>query len=323
MKTKITIGSVVASVGERLGGESRTQARWIVARATGLGTTELTSSSDRAIDAAAADRVEAMLQRIEAGEPLQYVLGSWSFREMELAVDSRVLVPRPETEQLVDVALDELTRFAKSDGEVGDGRRREPSSVTAVDLGTGSGAIALSLAVEGSRALRAIEAEDRRSRSRRLEVWATDDSDGALDVVALNVEALRRLDAASARVVQVRKGSWFEALPSELRGSVALVVSNPPYVSAAQWRELEPVVRDHEPRGALVPGESGLEDLEHLVDAAPLWLCPGGAIVLEHAPGQTEALVRAAKRTGAYSETLSLDDLAGRPRFLVARRNVA
>ncbi len=226
---------------------------------------------------------DAMLARRVAGEPLQYVVGSWSFRYLDLAVDARALIPRPETEVVAGVGVQEL---------LGLGRE-----CVAVDLGTGSGAIALSLAMEVPRAL----------------VHATDRSGAALDLARANLAGLGR---AGSRVT-LTEGDWFDALDPDLRGNVDLVISNPPYVATGD--PLPPVVADWEPSEALFAGEHGLDDLEHLLQEARFWLRPGGLLVLECAPHQAPVLAVDAARRG-YVDIAVADDLSGRPRALVARR---
>jgi release factor glutamine methyltransferase len=170
----------------------------------------------------------------------------------------------------------------------------EPEPV--VDLGTGSGAIALALAAE-----------------LLADVWATDRAD--------NLLAVARANAAGNALANVRfaTGDWLDALPVELRGRLRLAVSNPPYVSEAEHGDLDPVVRDHEPRDALVAGPTGREHLEHLVDAAYTWLAPDGALVLELAPHQADSITAAARERG-YEDVEVHVDLAGRQRVLSGRR---
>jgi len=253
---------------------------------------------------------ETLVARRQAGEPLQYVLGTWSFRTLELAVDRRVLIPRPETEQLVEVALTELERVMARRIEAG----RLDRPPRAVDLGTGSGAIALSLAVEGG------------ARHAGLEVWATDSSADALDVARANLDMVQASasddDRAALGRVRWGQGQWFAALPTDLVGSFDLVVSNPPYVSAAEYPDLDPVVRDWEPTGALVAGpgsegSGGLAEVETIIAGAPRWLCGDGTLVVELAPHQGETATAMARRRGFVDVRVELD-LAGRPRVLVA-----
>ncbi|HVW32746.1 MAG TPA: HemK/PrmC family methyltransferase, partial [Acidimicrobiia bacterium] len=168
------------------------------------------------------------------------------------------------------------------------------------DLGTGSGAIALTVADEVPAA----------------EVWATDASPAALDVARVNRD---RLNVLAAARVHLAEGMWYEALPGALRGRVTVIVSNPPYVTDAEYAALPPEVRDHEPPTALVAGPTGRECLEHLVAGGTEWLAPGGALVLELAPDQAAPL-RAAAEAAGYEAVRVEPDLAGRDRALVARR---
>ena len=232
-----------------------------------------------------------MTQRRRAGEPLQYVVGSWGFRHLDLMVDRRVLIPRPETEMLVEAALAELRRLAGLRRAAG----REGRPV-AVDLGTGSGAIALSLAAEGPEA----------------EVWGTDVSGAALTVAAANLAGLGGRAAARVRLAE---GSWFSALPPDLAGGVDLVVSNPPYVADSD--EVEPGVAEWEPPGALWCGPTGLEATAEILAAAPTWLARPGAVVLEVA-GNRGAETAALASAAGFSVELG-PDLSGRDRVLFGR----
>jgi len=293
-----TVRGLLAGAMLALGPGSGAEARWLVAHALGRRAGDLMVGPDDAVDAAVVTAVDLMVDRRLAGTPLQYVLGTWEFRTLEVEVDPRVLIPRPETEQVVEVALRELAVQA---GRVTPGR-----PLVAVDLGAGSGVVALSLAAEGA------------ASSRALEVWATDASPGALDVLASNLAALAKGRPEAAGRVVVAEGAWFDALPRRLAGEVGLVVSNPPYVSAPEFEALDPGVRDHEPVAALVPGPTGFEAIEAIVTEARHWLVPGGSLVVEHAPAQAEAAVSLALALG-YRDATTRDDLAGRPRMVVAR----
>ena len=231
-------------------------------------------------------RADAMAARRAAGEPLQYVLGRWGFRTLDLLVDRRVLIPRPETEVVVDAALEALAALA-------------PPRL-AVDLGTGSGAIALSLAAE--------------SPLGSVEVWATDDHADALDVASANLAGVGRAAAA----VRMAQGSWFEALPDDLRGRISLVVSNPPYV--AEGDDVEDGVAGWEPTGALYAGPAGTEAIERILVDAPAWLATPGVVVLEIGASQGDAVRAAAERLG-YTGVEVRRDLVGRDRILIARRS--
>ncbi len=254
------------------------EARWIVERAAG---DPYRVVADRPVTVRSHHHWRLMVERREAGEPLQYVLERWPFRELELFVDRRVLIPRPETEVVVGAALDEHRRVG---GPV-------------VDLGTGSGAIALSITVERPG----------------TEVWAVERSADALAVARANATGLGR----RASTVRLLEGSWYEPLPAELRGAVGVIVSNPPYV--ADTDELPAVVADWEPVGALRAGAEGLDDIRVIVAGALDWLAPGGALVVEHGDSQGDAVRRLAADAG-FSEARTGTDLAGRDRYLVARR---
>ncbi len=260
-------------------------ARRLVERASGLDGAELILGLDQLAARRGVAHLDAMVERRTGGEPLQYVVGRWGFRSLDLLVDARALIPRPETEQVVELALAELRRH-ESD-----------RPLVVADLGTGSGAIALSLATEVVRA----------------EVWASDVSPDALALARANLAGIGR-PAARVRLVE---GDWFMALPPELAGCLDLVVSNPPYVAEAD--DLPPEVADWEPTAALVAGPTGREQLERIVAEARAWLAPAGSLVLELAPAQAPAVTAAAQRAG-FTEAEVGRDLAGRDRVLVARR---
>ncbi len=284
------LGEVAARVG------SRREAVWIVEHAEAAAPRE-------GGPAGVAARALVLAERRADGEPLQYVLGTWPFRGLELEVDRRVLIPRPETEQLVDAALLELAR-------IGLGRNPDEPLVC-VDLGTGSGAIALSLASEGGS-------------GRALEIWATDVSGDALTVARANRERLARRDPAAAARVTLAAGDWFGALPRGLAGAVDLVVSNPPYVSEEEYPGLEEDVREYEPRSALVagPGACGLPGMaavEAVVVGSARWLRRSGGLVVELAPSQAGPASEVARGAG-FTRADTRRDLAGRLRMLVAER---
>ena len=269
--------------------DSDIEARWIVEEASGSSWSELAGEAPK-VTTATLNRFHTMIDRRTAGEPLQYVLGHWSFRTLDLMVDSRVLIPRPETEQVVEAALRELDAVREKDP----GRR-----LVAVDLGTGSGAIALSIAAE----------------RRRVNVWATDVSYDALDVASANIAGMAGYPATR---VQLASGSWWSALPDDLKGNVDLIVSNPPYVSSGEMASLDLVVRDWEPASALEAGTTGLEAVEVILADAPRWLAPEGAAVIEIAPHQSDVASCVASRYG-FSDVDIAQDLAGRDRVLIAR----
>jgi release factor glutamine methyltransferase len=260
-------------------GVERREARWLVE--------EFVPGGDP--DAATALR-HAAARRLN-GEPLQYIIGHWPFRTLDLDVDERVLIPRPETEELVDVALKELAASGAS-------------APVIVDLGTGSGAIGLSLLAELAE------------RGVAASLVAVDESPDALDVARRN--ALKHHLHAASFV----HSSWFRALDGSLRGRIDLIVANPPYVGEAEFETLDPVLR-HEPYDALVAGDArgvaGFSDLETIISEAPTWLSANGVLICEHADIHREAASELALSVG-FREVDDLTDLAGHSRILVARR---
>jgi release factor glutamine methyltransferase len=259
------------------------EARWLVEQATGLSSAEVLTRLDEPATERGATHVHAMAARRAAGEPLQYAMARWGFRSLDLYLDARVLIPRPETEVLAQLALDECRRL---------------DAALAVDLGTGSGALALALATERPG----------------LDVWGTDLSDDALAVARANLAGLGR----AAMRVRLAAGSWFDALPDALAGRIDVIVTNPPYVSEAEMAELPDEVRDWEPRGALCAGPTGLEDIERIVAEAPHWLARPGSLLVELAPHQAATARDWARRAGFSSATV-WPDLAGRDRIVLAR----
>ncbi|MDQ1421251.1 MAG: release factor glutamine methyltransferase [Acidimicrobiaceae bacterium] len=283
----------------RLG--SKVEARWIVEEAASGAWPLLL---DEPVSERAQRYFDQMVARRAAGEPLQYVLGRWGFRQLDLLVNRQVLIPRPETEQVVELALRELAplTLVASRGAPGASTSAPAASRRApvvVDLGTGSGAIALSLAAEG----------------RPGEVWATDVSAEALAIARANLVGLGGSRAARVRLVE---GSWWDALPASLRGQVSLVVSNPPYVTTAEMASLPAVVAEWEPALALHGGPTGLDAIEIIVSEAPRWLARPGALVVELAPHQAGAARSLAQRAG-FDDIRVEQDLAGRERALIAR----
>jgi len=289
----VTRGELLARVTGRLG--SAREARWLLDDV--LGPAPSRAATAEPVPDRLVARTEDLVARRAAGEPLQYVLGSWAFRSLELQVDPRVLIPRPETEQVVETALGVL-------GQVVSDR----AHAVVVDLGTGSGAIALSIAVEAV------------APHPGLRVFGTDADPDALEVAAANRAHVGGTHPGAAERVVLRRGDWFSALPGELRGRVDLVVSNPPYVAEVEWASLDPGVR-REPHRALVAGPGsegtpGLAAVEAVLTGAPRWLGRPGAVVIEVAPHQAEPATALAHRLG-FSEVRVTTDLSGRDRALV------
>ncbi|MHB8949704.1 MAG: peptide chain release factor N(5)-glutamine methyltransferase [Rhodoferax sp.] len=255
-------------------GKSAHERAWLLAHDTDL------------LDASALQRLDALATRRVHGEPLAYLTGHQEFFSLDLAVDARVLVPRPDTETLVVWALDALAESDVSGAPVESQRSR-----SVLDLGTGSGAIAL--------ALKATRPD--------LRVSATDYSQDALAVAQANAQRLS-LD------VTFRQGAWLAALPQPT-APFDLIVSNPPYI-AAQDRHLAALT--HEPLQALASGADGLDDLRQIIRQAPAHLLPGGWLLLEHGYDQA-AQVRALLLDAGLNEVQSRRDLNGIERCSGAR----
>ncbi len=259
----------------------RLDAEWLLAAALGVDRLQLYLKYDRPLRSEEREAFKPLLRRRAGREPLQYIIGRTGFRELELKTDPRVLIPRPETEVLVQEVLDWASAGAES----------------VWDMGTGAGAVALSLAVEGTW----------------TRVVATDVSPEALSVAADNAE---RYDLGGH--VEFREGSLFEPLEEGERFDV--IVSNPPYIAEGEKGELQPEVRDWEPPEALFAGEDGLDVIRQLVAGAPKHLLSGGLLALECGLGQAEGIAADVQATGAFGAVRIRADLTGRPRFVTAER---
>lgn len=259
---------------------SSSEARWLVEEVSGL------TAAEFGTELATQKRVahlDSLVSRRCDGEPLQYVIGHWPFRQLDLMVDRRVLIPRPETELVVSVALEALDRA-------------QTEAPLVADLGTGSGAIGFSIATErvGSQ------------------VWATDRSEEALAVARANLAGIGR----AATRVNIAQGYWFEAIPPELGGKFDLIVSNPPYV--ANDAELPETVGKWEPREALFSGDDGLGDIRLLVTESKKWLANSGALVMEMGEEQVGVVSELLSESG-YGSVQTFEDLTLRPRGVVAQ----
>lgn len=258
---------------------ARLDAELLLAQATGWDRAKLAAEPDARLPVGASREFAEMVRRRVRREPVAYILGRKGFRRIELLVDRRVLIPRPETELLVDLAL-------------------EAAPTKVLDVGTGSGAIALAVADE---------LEDAR-------VTAIDTSFNAVRVAKANTERLGLAD----RVDVVLRG------PSSLSGAEPdgrafdLLLANLPYVSEDEWQDLAPEIREYEPREALVAGQTGLEAIEALAEEL-LGLAPRPRVVaLEIGAGQAEVVLELIRATG-YTDVEVRSDLAGHDRVVIGR----
>ena len=251
------------------------ESRWIWERVSGETAVRTLTRRDEAVSAEMSAELESLVERRAAGEPLAYVLGETTFRWLTIQCDRRALIPRPETEGLVDLVL---------------ARQR---TGRAVDVGTGTGCLALSLVREG----------------RFSTVIALDRSGAALSLAASNAARL-------GLPLQLVRGDLTEALAP---ASVDVLVSNPPYVSRAEFDLLESGVRGWEPEMALLAGEDGMEATRRLFYDGRRVVRPGGLLGVEVDAARASTAARAAADAGWVDVTV-LDDLFGRARYLLARR---
>ena len=323
-KDGLTLGDLYRGLREQFAAsgvpEPEVSARRIAAEASGSSAAGVALAPQTPLAVRMVSHADAMAARRVAGEPLQYVLGSWGFRRLDLAVDRRALIPRPETETVAGIAIDWLNTTAP---------RRHSAERIVADLGTGCGAIALSIAHEVPDA----------------RVFATDSSADALALAAANLAGL----GIAATRVSLHHGSWLDALAgvqlstplsspetsavsegegataeqntaaavTGLHGRLEMIVANPPYV--ADGDALPAEVRDWEPHEALYAGPDGLGALRTIVREARGWLAPGGLLALEIGSDQGNAAVALAEARG-YADVRIEPDLAGRDRVLVATR---
>ena len=260
----------------------RLQAELLLSQVLALPRMKLYLNFERILTLAETDTLRDLVKRRGQREPLQHILGSVSFCGLELAVNRSVLIPRPETELLAEAGWEFLSAALAQD-------------CTALDLGTGSGCLAIALAVKCPAA----------------QVMATDISLAAL--------AVARANAARHQVterIQFGEGDGFAAVPADAR--FALIVSNPPYIASAEIATLEVEVRDHDPRLALDGGADGLDFYRRIAAEAGTFLKPGGRLMLEFGDGQAEALKTLFAERMWIVEAVK-DDYSQRARILVAR----
>lgn len=257
----------------------RLNAELLVGHGLGLKRMQLYLQFERLLSEPELEKIRPLVRRRGQREPLQYIIGETDFFGLKLKTDRRALIPRPETEYLIEILLARVTL--------------PPARI--LDLGTGSGAIALSLAKQFVDA----------------QVTAVDVSVDALALAAENAAA-NQLDGR----VQWLTSNWFGALPPDARFD--LIVANPPYLSAEETAEATPEVRDHEPAGALTSqGPGGISDLSAIIAGAPNFLQPGGLLAMETGIAQHAALRELATQAG-LSAVESRQDLTGRDRYFFA-----
>ena len=257
----------------------RLQAELLLASVLDLGRLELYLQFERLLETDEVDTYREYVRQRLKHVPVQYIVGATAFRHLELSVTPDVLIPRPETEVLVDVALEYL-----------------PGGGRVLDLCCGSGAIALALAQEADG----------------TQVVGVDISEAALGVARANGER-----CGLEGLVEWRCGDLFAPLDGV--EPFDIIVSNPPYVRRGDWQDLEPEVRDHEPRLALDGGEDGLDYYRRIVDEGPDFIRSGGYLLLEIGAGQDPAIESLIDQAGRFAEVEIKSDLNDIPRIVVAR----
>ena len=246
----------------------------LIAHSLGIKRLDLYLDLERPLTDAQLNELRPLVKRRADREPLQYIVGTTEFYGLTLKVDKRALIPRHETEELAELIVEQL--------------EKPPTRI--LDLGTGSGALALAMA----------------SKYPGAKVTAVDQSKDALALAAENTQALE-LD----NQIQFFEGNWWSPISDDQ--TFDLIVSNPPYLTEAEMKTAEPEVIRHEPHDALVAGKDGLDDFRVLLEGAPKFLAKGGLLAMETGIAQSNALAEMAQQVGLSGR--SIEDLSGRPRF--------
>ena len=293
MRTAETLQSLTVYLGRYGIEHSGTEAEWLLSFVIGCKRLELFLMPEQVLTAEQTERLRALSVRRAQREPLQYVIGEMDFFGQKLTVDKRVLIPRPETEELVYQMQQYLTeKFFKEPSDLQAVAHEGQQNLTILDLGTGSGAIAIALA----------------ALFPNIKLTAVDCSAEALAVAEENSVKNNVRD----RISFVRS-DWFE----NVDGMFDLIISNPPYVSEEEYRSLQPEVRCFEPKGALTASEAGLADLKHILSKASEYLKRDGLLVMETGCNQHAAL-HAYVQTLGYVKTQTTLDLSHRERYFWA-----
>ncbi len=262
----------------------RLDAEWIMAHSLDIGRMDLYLQFERPLNEAELAPMRELVRRRGDREPLQHILGFVDFDNLRIACDTRALIPRPETEELLEILKGELASSP-------------PARI--LDLGTGSGVLALALA----------------KCFPMTNVLAVDASEEALDLARENATVNNLVER-----VRFLRSNWFADLV-EGEDPFDLIVSNPPYLSQEEWTCTEPEVREHDPKSALVAKNNGCADLLAILENALGHLCPGGLLAMETGEAHHDLLAEQATAAG-YVDSRGLKDLAKRPRFFLARRAI-
>ncbi|MCH8475590.1 MAG: peptide chain release factor N(5)-glutamine methyltransferase [Opitutales bacterium] len=260
----------------------RLDAEWLLADVLGLKRMDLYLQFERPLTEQEVARYRENVRRRSRREPLQYILGETDFRDLTLTCDARALVPRPETEELMEIFLQKWAAASPENGAAG----------PFLDLGTGTGALALSLARHFPEA----------------PVWGVDISAEALLLAKEN--SVR--NGLPEEKLFWRESNWFEAIPAEQR--FAAILANPPYLTEEEWASAEPEVREFEPQNALVAPEAGLADLRTIIEEAPAYLLPRGWLAVETGIAHREAIAKLTQND-SWAHAEPVNDHTQRPRY--------
>jgi release factor glutamine methyltransferase len=285
----VTIAETIQKAAGRLAAHkvpnARLDAELLLCHALGRDRAWLLIHMQDALDDRGLRIFEQAVDRRSVREPLQYIIGTQEFWGLPFKVTPDVLIPRPETEFVVEAALKAISGIL---------------APVIIDLCTGSGCIAISIAKDVAQA----------------RIFATDRSDAALDIARQNA----RQNSVAERV-RFLEGDLFSPLEEmDLRKGVDVIVANPPYIRNEELPTLQPEVRDFEPEMALIAGPEGTEVAERIIRQAPDYLRAGGSLIMEMGLGQTDALRKIAKETAKYGSVEIVKDLAGIDRVIAVQR---
>ncbi|MFQ5965359.1 MAG: peptide chain release factor N(5)-glutamine methyltransferase [Candidatus Scalinduaceae bacterium] len=250
---------------------------------------KLYANPDKIIKDENVSKYERLINKRARHIPLQYITGHVEFMSLDFVVDKRTLIPRQETEILVETVLDKSKNRIFSD-----------KKITIIDLCVGCGNIAIALATNLQNA----------------QVYASDTSKEALEIAITNVKRHNVIER-----VHLFHGNLFDAFDENIKkGNVDFIVSNPPYVRESEWNGLEPEIKDHEPREALVGGKDGLFFYKRIIRKAPEWLRPKGLLIMEIGETQANAVTKLVEREGHFENIEIIKDLQKKKRIVSARR---
>jgi release factor glutamine methyltransferase len=267
--------------------QPRLEAEMLLAFCLGLDRLQLQLRQEYTLEAEDINRFNAFVQRRCSGEPFAYIRGSKDFYGRCFVVNSHVLIPRPETEMIIDIAVRMSRVMAGTSGR----------GINCLDLGTGSGVLAITMALEIDR----------------INIWAVDVSEEALRVAGLNAGALK-----ADEKITFCLGSYYDALAGLSHPGFDIIIANPPYISLREMVDLPVDVREYEPGQALCGGEDGLDGYRLILGGAAEYINRPGVLILEIGDSQQKAVERMCFETGLFDAVTTHKDLAGRPRAVEA-----